>query len=256
MGILAERLSAAGYNTTASRVAMIAIDLLRKHERFPEKAIDEFVSALTGRRDLLREALLPYLRERAADMRGQELGAGGHSMFANGHDLNAAGAQPIAGSDGQSGTAEKAGSPLPPDLAVQSGAGGHIVVVERPNGRCPPAPDVNEGAQGHHSDAHIPAKSLLPRALSPSQLHAARAIRQAAAITVLDTFKIDGRAIGDYTVSEALRIGKDKTRDAHVLLVLARKVANANPWAKLRDVVKISEVQSAIQSAAEAADVA
>jgi hypothetical protein len=79
-------------------------------------------------------------------------------------------------------------------------------------------------------------------------------VRREAALSILDTFKIDGRAIGDYSVAEALRIGKNKTRDAQILLRLARVVANADPSALLRHVVKGREVELAIQAAAEIAD--
>ena len=74
--------------------------------------------------------------------------------------------------------------------------------------------------------------------------------------TILDTYKIGGKAIGDYSVREALGYGRQLTREGYILRRMSGVVANADPDAKLRDVVKVKEAQRIIQEAAEVADAA
>jgi hypothetical protein len=74
------------------------------------------------------------------------------------------------------------------------------------------------------------------------------------AITIMDTLKIDGRPIGDWTVAEARQAGRLKTREGHILIAASRMVANAAGNELLREVVKPAEMQKIIQKAAEAAD--
>lgn len=72
--------------------------------------------------------------------------------------------------------------------------------------------------------------------------------------TILDTYKIGGKVIGDYSVREALGYGRQLTREGYILRHMAGVVANADPDAKLRDVVKVKEAHRIIQQAAEFAD--
>ena len=45
--------------------------------------------------------------------------------------------------------------------------------------------------------------------------------------TIFDTFKIDGKPLGDYTFAEASGVGRTKIRDGHILLDMARAAGKA-----------------------------
>jgi hypothetical protein len=79
-------------------------------------------------------------------------------------------------------------------------------------------------------------------------------IAKASAITVLDTLKIDGRSIGDWTVGEARKAGPQKTREGAILIAATRQVANAQGFQRIRDVLKVDELQAIMQKAAEISD--
>lgn len=100
-----------------------------------------------------------------------------------------------------------------------------------------------------------PINSCPPvRAPSPTAVAASLSVAKRAAVSVLDTLKIDGVAIGDWTVAEARHAGRTKIRNGYILLAATKLVANAPDDARLREVVKEAELQRIIQSAAEAAD--
>lgn len=82
------------------------------------------------------------------------------------------------------------------------------------------------------------------------------AIAAVAKISVMKTWKIDGRPIGDWTISEARQAGKSKTRDGYVLLEAARYVANSIGHEKIAEVVSEKAMQQIIQKSAEVADAA
>jgi hypothetical protein len=75
-----------------------------------------------------------------------------------------------------------------------------------------------------------------------------------AAITILDTLKIDGRSIGNWTIAEARRAGRLKTREGYILIEAARHVANAKGDEMIRHVIKPGDLQKIVQKAAEIAD--
>lgn len=89
---------------------------------------------------------------------------------------------------------------------------------------------------------------------SESMRRTTMAIEKMVSVTVLDTLKIDGRAIGDYTIDEARKYGRIKTREGAILIEASRVVANAPSNALIRNVVKPAEIQRIMQSAAETAD--
>lgn len=106
-------------------------------------------------------------------------------------------------------------------------------------------------APGAHSGDAAPAREP-----TPSQRAASLRVHQQAAITVLDTFKIDGKPLGDWTMAEARTAARQKSYEGCVLLACTRVVANAAPSAKLRDVVKVAEVHRAMREAEEMVDAA
>ncbi len=77
------------------------------------------------------------------------------------------------------------------------------------------------------------------------------------ATTVMDTYKVRGGiAIGDLGWQEAKTLARTNEREARVLRYITDHVANANPGARIREVVKEQVVQNAIRLATEADNVA
>ena len=75
----------------------------------------------------------------------------------------------------------------------------------------------------------------------------------------MDRIKIDGTAIGDYSVKRAQIDGSKKTREGYILREAARialNIANPPPFATIRDLVKASEMESIEQAAKVLNDVA
>jgi hypothetical protein len=74
--------------------------------------------------------------------------------------------------------------------------------------------------------------------------------------TVLDTFKVrDGRAVGDLLWRGLTVFARENEIEGRVLRAIAAHVANADPEAKVRAVVKAEVVEAAIRSAKELAHV-
>lgn len=124
-----------------------------------------------------------------------------------------------------------------------------------------PSSSSNRGGEGQGVIAHqgqfdhaLPVREPKPQRVPIDFGAAALAIKTKLALTVLDTLKIDGRAIGDFTVGEARRLGPQKTREGHILIAATRKVANAQGFQLIRDVLKPDELQVIMQKAAEVSD--
>jgi hypothetical protein len=110
--------------------------------------------------------------------------------------------------------------------------------------------------QGSHALQRQTGNAVPVREPSRTQRTVAGMIAKASAVTVLDTLKIDGRAIGDWTVAEARAAGKTKTREGWILIEASRVVANAPANALIRSVIKADELQIIMQNAAEISDAA
>lgn len=117
-------------------------------------------------------------------------------------------------------------------------------------------PSFNRGGDGQYADASNGRSDIAVPAREPTQQQrdAAQAARIIIALTIMDTLKIDGRSIGNWTVGEARKAGRLKTREGYILIEASRVVANANGNELLRHVVKPKELQRIIQKAAEVAD--
>jgi len=74
--------------------------------------------------------------------------------------------------------------------------------------------------------------------------------------TIFDTFMIGGKPVGEYTTQEAIGVGRTNIRHGYILLRMARVVANPDPNAKLRNIVKLNEAQRIIKQAIEESNVA
>jgi len=79
------------------------------------------------------------------------------------------------------------------------------------------------------------------------------------ALTVMDTMKIDGLSIGDWTITNALRAGKNMTHEGLVLLGAARraklKYANLPGNTLLRHALKPADMQNIVRRAMEKTNV-
>lgn len=128
------------------------------------------------------------------------------------------------------------------------------------NERVTSAPTYNEVPAGETMEimpAHVgPAVLVSPRRIpSAGQQQATLRVARASAASILDTLLIDGRCVGDWTVAEARTAGRTKTREGYILIKASRVVANADPTAKLREVVKTAEMEAIVSRASEMADV-
>lgn len=167
-----------------------------------------------------------------------------------------------------------------PADARSAGGAGDGAASDRPGAAAPPVQVFENSREGHREGdrqvhqvravartADGEASDVMPsfgpgtgrrpvREPSAAQRAAAGSVAKSMAITVLDTLKIDGRAIGDWTVAEARAAGRTKTREGYILIEVARVVANAPGHTLVRDIAKPGEVQRIMQRAAEVADAA
>lgn len=121
-----------------------------------------------------------------------------------------------------------------------------------------PSPQRNGG--GHMSFAYkghsSPAAPVREPTAQQRSIAAAQA-KAAATLSIMDTIKIDGLALGDWTITNALKYGKTVTREGFILIGAARKAterfANIPGNTTLR-ILRISDMQEVVQRAAELSD--
>lgn len=213
-------LKRAGADTPSLRLRSLAADALKHCKGNTNRALDRLLNAVKKEPLLLRAALRPWIDMVATELPG----------------------------NGQFTSAEKATHRLPlrqPDDA----AGSQL-------------PDADNG-QGPASAASVRPETLnvarnlnTDRYVEPTegQVAAAVKVRSKIALTILDTYRIDGRPIGDWQVGEAMQAARRKTHEGRILQIASRWVANADPSQRLRDIVKADDMNRIIQLAAEAAD--
>jgi hypothetical protein len=98
---------------------------------------------------------------------------------------------------------------------------------------------------------------LAPKPPAASYVAAAKTAAKAVALTVLDSFRVrDGRAIGDVTFGELESLRGANAREASVIRQIQRHAANVTADAKVRDIIKASDLERMIQRGAEVADAA
>lgn len=101
-------------------------------------------------------------------------------------------------------------------------------------------------------DGASPVVADIPPARRAVARRAATAI--AAELTVMDTFRLsNGAAIGEIYWGSLHRLRAQSARDAALLRILMN-YGNADPHAKVRDVISVEQLQRAIQMSAEIAD--
>jgi hypothetical protein len=159
---------------------------------------------------------------------------------------------------------------------------GQISVADKATGHLPSAPHTNGDGRGHpivsREGQHTQAPSSphhreregrieaadkatvdVPPAREPSAA-AKRAmveVRKAISVSIMDTFKVrDGRSIGEVRFGELEAMRGESARDAFLFRQLQKHAANADPSARVRDVVKVETLQRMLQKSAELADAA
>lgn len=179
---------------------------------------------------------------------GDTIGAAGHSTYAN-PAMDQIPAAPMSDGPGQLGSASKANPPLPEPSAIHSDAVGHANHAAKAIAVLPTA--ATETGRGHmfHADkANLP----VPRPVSPLHLAAMGKVRQHAARTVLDSFRVrDGRAIGDVPWSSLDRLIADGGHEIALLRLLRDRGIPPNRNTPIRDLVSVREMEQLVQRAAE-----
>jgi hypothetical protein len=161
---------------------------------------------------------------------------------------------PPSGGEGHQRLADQAICHVPPPAAPDAARQGQSERAEKATKQAPSAGGVPRDGAGHHFAADK-AMTHVPRPIPPAYLAAARKEAKAIARTVLDSFKVrDGRAIGDLAFHEIEALRAANVREASVFRQIQKHVANADPWARVRDLIKAEDLERMIQRAAEVSD--
>lgn len=142
------------------------------------------------------------------------------------------------------------------DMAPKSlpGNGHGVTATQRHDAQARQSQDDGGGhaTSENHKTSASPVVAEIPTARRAVARRAATAI--AVQTTVMDTFKLStGAAIGDVYWGSLHRLRAQSARDAALLRILLN-YGNADPHAKVRDVISVEQLQRAIQLAAEIAD--
>lgn len=106
------------------------------------------------------------------------------------------------------------------------------------------------------SNRAVKAVMHLPRPVQPPVPPSAyREAAKLAAASVLDSYKLrNGRAIGDLTLGELEPLRAANNREAAVIRQVQKLAGNATMNQLVRDVIRVADLERAIQRAAEVAD--
>ena len=173
-----------------------------------DAAKDEFYKRVRGDADLLWELFAPY-RSQAAQM---ALSQASREL----REAQAVSSRPggHASSDNPKGSAPRPNQP----------SGDRAFAAWKPR---------NESAGGHiDSDDR---KTAAPRAPSAADTRAAMGARsEVVRLSLLDTFKVNGQAIGDLTSAEAIKWAGSRERDARFVRLLTANLPLSEPIRKYR----------------------
>lgn len=250
----------AGYDAESDRLVVTANEALRRAGLRPERAVDTLLFALRREPALLRALALEYLKERAADMRGDSL-PGGVNRLAPVSGFGST--LPARHSDGAAGGRENgSASPVtrvPPPAASPDGAA--AVQSERSAeavSEVAPAaapPTCSDGGRASNSLPKGQTRiSPVAAPQSPANRAGAAAAWKHAAKSLHDTFLVDGRPIGDLSFGEARRIGRD-TGVIHFLLADIVAHVRCPDDTLIRDAIREADLERFISNARRDADV-
>lgn len=152
--------------------------------------------------------------------------------------------------------ADKAASSVPGAASTESGGKGLSGIADQAKDLVPPAAAPDRHGAGLDVGAGKACHDL-PRPVSSTYLDAARSASRNVARTVLDSFRIrDGRAIGNVFMIDLPGLRAENNREAILLGMIQRHVANPPLGARVRDVLQADDLERMIQKAAELSDVA
>ena len=157
---------------------------------------------------------------------------------------------------GHISAAEKAMLDMPGSASTKRSGEGQVAVADKAILGSPSAAATERNRAGQASLADK-AIERVPRPVSPAYLVAARGRSQEIARSVLDSFRVrDGRAIGDVFMADLPALEAANNREAILVRLLQRHVANPPLGARVRDIVKAADLEKMIQKSAELSDVA
>lgn len=226
MTALAEAFEKSGYNTAEDELYAMAVECIRVlgDQGHVERAAALLRDRASEFPRLQREIWRQYISMVKADMHGSDFEFGGRRRNS----------LPAYDNEGQISNVGEAISPVPYSSPMRDGADQTVYADEAEPFMLAPV-------------AHGPSPSK-------ATLNIARSIANQAAITILDTILIDGKPLGDWTFGECQELGAAHVRNGHILLAIGRHYANIDPRERVRDHMKIEEVQKIVQAAAETAD--
>ncbi|MCW5695808.1 MAG: hypothetical protein KIS96_03625 [Bauldia sp.] len=249
---MAAAMRAAGIDTASAKLYTEASTLLAERGD-PVKAAGRLADIAATNREIRMALALSYVLGVAADMK---LPGSATVFLPQGQGLGAAAGQPDEDGEAIVQLPQGQVAPASPSSPNREQEGLDAVAGKAPAGvpsaRGPSRPE----AMVAYRDR---AGRFAPRRVGPTveQLAAARDVQRRAAKTVLDTWRIrDGRAIGDVTFAELESLRLENAQEASILRQIKNHIANADPSAKVRDLIKAEQFQRFIQRAAEVADAA
>lgn len=158
-------------------------------------------------------------------------GCGRENTASDGHPIGAAPRQQVEGGDAK--------------IIIPSGH--HGFASSPSSGR--DREDLASSAQAGHLPGVLPVREP-----TESQRSASLIAAKAVSVTIMDTFKIDGVAIGSWSVALARVEARRKTRDGYILRMAVKAAGDAPDKALLRNVVKLEQMQRIRQASEEFAD--
>lgn len=286
---LAFALKKAGVNTDAALARQIAVAELRKAERNPQGALAAFIEELKDAGGLmaqvvseasLRRDALTYLERVAADMRGEGLkvpAKAGDGVRQSHEDRPIIG--PVENSEGEGSVKpvviHEIGGPSPSDTVPSKDGGGVHGVTENHVRSGSPENREGEAVLGKVDclKAHGPSSSHQVRNGAVQEIDEGRKVfgrvvpipnkprgldvmkGQAKFNSAYDSYLTrDGIPIGDVVFSTIHRIESANAREAALLRLIREHVSPiGDPNARVRDLIKLEDLQRMIQKAAEIA---
>lgn len=215
----------AGVEVAKSKLFTRACECLAVHGGNPFRALASFRQHIKTDDELAREIALEYLVARADDMKSAP-GGGGQSS-----------------SEFQKKNA--------PESFAGNGNGDHLK-IDTQLSRV--ADDSTKAGSGHR-ECETQCAPAAPPSSKPSVTSEARRAAVVARLSVFDSYKIRGRAVGDLQRHELKKIIAQNTRESAVLKIIDEKCgAHTDDFAKVRDLINEATLQRAIQRAAEMQD--
>ena len=229
------------------RLRMLALDVMRRHGEDMPTARDKLLSAVQGDAKLLWEMLGEHRNwiaiELLRSVRREASEGAGNCMpeIAGGRMLPRT---QSAGNGGASGPDEAAinGQKVDARSDMSEGAGAIMVVPETAG---PPMPPPPSGTPVVTVRAHW--RGLPERATAARHIGGMAAVGAVAAASLLDTFRVNGQAIGNLTAREAVQWAGSRERDARFVRLLVENLPPDLPIRRFRTADEAAELYARAQ---------